>query len=102
MFGSSKEEEAGLPPAYTSSVPSDLTDSSHGVSLTVNNGTFLPGSSVEAKLAIPADVFSSIQGDIQCSFEGKSSVEIMGKDRYQVRTITFSSSDEASWTWLTL
>jgi hypothetical protein len=97
MFKSSKEEEASLPPAYSPSGPSSLIDSSHGVSLAVNNGTFLPGSNVEADLAIPADVLSSMQGDIQCSFEGKSSVEIMGKERYQVRAVTFACSDEASW-----
>jgi hypothetical protein len=97
MFKSSKEDEAGLPPAYSPSGPSNLTDSSHGVSLAVNNGTFLPGSDVEANLAIPADVLSSMQGDIQCSLEGKSSVEIMGKERYQVRTTPSFSSDEASW-----
>lgn len=94
MFGDYKEKETGLPPAYDPSGPSRLTDSSHGVTLIINNsGPFLPGSTVEASLAIPADVSSSIQGQIECSLEGKSSVEIMGKQRYQVRHITTSYQD---------
>jgi hypothetical protein len=89
MFGDSKEKEAS-PPAYSSSSPSEpgpsTTSTSHGVTVTLTSpGPYLPGSTINAELSIPDDVRSSIQGEIHCSVEGKSSVEIMGKQRYQVR-----------------
>jgi hypothetical protein len=89
MFGDSKEKEAS-PPAYSSSEPSEpgpsTTSTSHGVTVTLTSpGPYLPGSTINADLSIPDDVRSSISGEIHCSVEGKSSVEIMGKQRYQVR-----------------
>lgn len=89
MFGDSKEKEVP-PPAYTQQFsttgPSTLSDTSHGATLSISSdsGSYLPGSTIDARLSIPKDILSSIQGEIRCSVEGKSSVEVMGKQRYQV------------------
>ncbi|KAK4686261.1 hypothetical protein P7C73_g3872, partial [Tremellales sp. Uapishka_1] len=77
------------PPAYshTSASNDTLTDSSHGFTLTVSSAPFRPGQTVPISLkASPSDIHS-IEGDIQCVLEGMSSVQIMGKMRYQVGQI---------------
>ena len=78
------------PPAYSESKGSTsaiLSDTSHGITSSIHippAGYCVPGSNLDARLSIPPDVLSGIIGDVECRLEGKSSVEIMGKPRYQV------------------
>jgi hypothetical protein len=91
MF-SKDEKHPEDPPPYSglhvnSSSSAVLSDTSHNVTLSVSipsAGWYLPGSNLDAKLSIPDDVLSGIVGDVEIRLEGKSSVEIMGKPRYQV------------------
>jgi len=92
MFGTDEKHPVD-PPAYSESTGSTsavLSDTSHGVTLSIHipsDGYHVPGSNLDAKLSIPPDVLSGIIGDVECKLEGKSSVEIMGKPRYQVGPI---------------
>ena len=89
MFGTDEKHPVD-PPAYSESKGSTsgiLSETSHGVALSIQippAGCYVPGSNLDAKLSIPPDVLSGIIGDVECRLEGKSSVEIMGKPRYQV------------------
>lgn len=91
MLGFEKDQ-GDLPPSYDSPTPSTLSGTSHGVTLSItppSSGWFMPGQSVRANLRIPNDVLSAIDGDLKCSLEGKSTVEVMGKQRYQVGPRSF-------------
>jgi hypothetical protein len=89
MFNDDKQDP---PPAYfesssSSSIPV-LKDASHNVTLSVlpssSRSGYIPGTNLHATLNIPSNILGSIEGSIKCRLEGKSSVEIMGKPRYQV------------------
>ena len=85
MLGFEKDDKP--PPSYDSTIPQTLTTSSHGVTLTIStpsSGNFLPGDLIQGNVKIPGDVLGSMEGALKCSLEGKSSVEVMGKPRYQV------------------
>jgi len=94
MFGTDEKKHTEDPPSYSysdsqskGSTSAVLSESSHGVILSVHtpsSGYYVPGSNLDAKLSIPPDVLSGIVGDVEIRLEGKSSVEIMGKPRYQV------------------
>jgi hypothetical protein len=92
MFGTDEKKHTEGPPSYSESEPKGstsavLSDTSHGVTLSVHtssSGSYVPGSNLDARLSIPSDVLSGIVGDVEIRLEGKSSVEIMGKPRYQV------------------
>lgn len=88
MFKAS-EKHPEDPPAYSEPTALvNLSDTSHGVTLSVHtppSGSYTPGSNLDARLSIPPDVLSGVIGDVDTRLEGKSSVEIMGKPRYQVR-----------------
>jgi hypothetical protein len=92
MFKTSEtsEKHPEDPPAYSkASTVEKLSDTSHGVRLTVSTPSseyYVPGSNLDARLSIPPDVLSGIVGDVDIRMEAKSSVEIMGKPRYQVRS----------------
>jgi hypothetical protein len=93
MFGIDEKKHTEGPPSYSYSESKGstfavLSDTSHGVTLSVytpSSGSYVPGSYLDAGLSIPPDVLSGIVGDVEIRLEGKSSVEIMGKPRYQVR-----------------
>lgn len=96
MLGFEKDDK-DLPPTYDSTLQQTLKASSHGVELiipTPPSGTFLPGDVVRGRVGIPNDILNSMEGGLRCRLEGKSSVEVMGKSRYQVRPhpILFSVS----------
>jgi hypothetical protein len=92
MFGTDEKKHTEDPPSYSyseskGSTSAVLSDTSHGVILSVHtppSGSYVPGSNLDAGLSIPPDVLSGIIGDVEIRLEGKSSVEIMGKPRYQV------------------
>lgn len=87
MLGLEKDR-GDSPPSYDSTGQARLNDTSHGVTLSITppeRGWFVPGETVRPTLHIPNDVLGSVEGEVQCSLEGKSSVEVMGKQRYQVR-----------------
>jgi hypothetical protein len=89
MFGTDEKHPVD-PPSYSESKGSSSgvsSDTSHGVTLSIHippSGYYVPGSNLDARLSIPPDVLSGIVGDVDVRLEGKSSVEIMGKPRYQV------------------
>jgi hypothetical protein len=95
MFGTDEKKHTEDPPFYSyseskGSTSAVLSDTSHNVTLSVytpSSGSYVPGSYLDAGLSIPPDVLSGIVGDVEIRLEGKSSVEIMGKPRYQVRPI---------------
>jgi hypothetical protein len=96
MFTDEKHPDS--PPPYAEGSTGggyDLNDTTHGVTLTITSplSSFIPGSTIQAELNIPHDVLSSIQGDIECKLEGKSSVEVMGKERYQASLRRFEWGD---------
>ena len=88
MFGFEKDSDA--PPSYHAAQQHTLTTSSHGVTLSIptpstsSKAAFRPGDLVMGKLVIPESILGSMESGIKVRLEGKSSVEVMGKSRYQV------------------
>lgn len=70
------------PPAYAPATPLTVTHSDF--TLSIPPGPYYPGDSLRLTLSAPPSALSHVVGEIQCVLEGTSSVELMGKKRYQV------------------
>lgn len=70
------------PPEYRASEVISTTKSDF--TLSIPSKSYHPGESLRLTLSAPPSALTHVVGDIECTLEGTSTVELMGKKRYQV------------------
>lgn len=76
------------PPEYSPPSPISVSTTHSDFTLSVPPGPYHPGDTLRLSLSAPASALAHVVGNIECVLEGISSVELMGKKRYQVTTVS--------------